>query len=252
MAAILFPESIIGTTYGAGYKLYAYDTGTTSDLTVYTDSALSAAHTQPIVADSDGVFAAIYIDSTDTTPKFVLHTDADVEVWTLDPFPISDVTTLTSDLDTAEADIDTLEGEAAGFDASIATLSSESSDYESRISTLESEVAELSGAAAPLTAVAACFFVGQTNPSFAQNSGFSGVSKSSDGKFDLTFSTARANANYIVVPGLGPTSTAAPLDSVITNRSTTGFRVETWYTTGGSTRSYQDRDVSLVVYDLDA
>lgn len=252
MPASIFSESVIGTTYTSGYQLYFYDTGTTNDKTVYQDDDLTTPHTQPVVANSDGRFAPIYLDATNGNPKVVLHTDLDVEIWSLDPYPIDDITTLSSDLDTAESDITALEGRMTTAESDIDTLETESADFENRISQNETDIAALQGASTPITIKAACFFVGQNNPSFAQNSGFSTVTKNSDGQFDLTFSTAAANANYIVVPGLGPSGISSPLDSVITNRSTAGFRVQTWYTTGGSTRALTDRDVSLIVIDLDA
>jgi len=252
MAAVLFPESIIGTTYGAGYQLYFYEVGTTTDLTVYSDFALTTAHAQPIVADANGKFAAIYLDATGNDPKVVLHDASDVEIWTLARFPIEDITTLSATVATNTSNITALGGRITTNEADIVTLQTESADYESRITQNETDIATLQGASSPLTAVAAAFFVGQTNPSFAQNSGFSGLAKNADGQFDLTFTTARANANYIAISTGGSSPLSSPLEVLVTNKSTTGFRVETWYTTGGSTRALIDRDVNVIVYDLDA
>jgi hypothetical protein len=68
----------------AGAKAYFYDTGTTDLQTVYTDKALSVAHPSPVVADSAGVFAAVY--SADTTDlKVVVKTTADATLYTIDP-----------------------------------------------------------------------------------------------------------------------------------------------------------------------
>jgi hypothetical protein len=44
----------------ANAKLYFYRATTTTDQNVYTDAACSVAHSQPVVADANGVFAAIY------------------------------------------------------------------------------------------------------------------------------------------------------------------------------------------------
>ncbi len=66
-----------------GAKLYFYTTGTSNDLTVYEEEALSTAHAQPVVADSAGRFNPIYLQ-TDKTYKVVLKTSADVEVYTFD------------------------------------------------------------------------------------------------------------------------------------------------------------------------
>ena len=252
MAAVLLPSFKIGQIYGSGAKMYMYEVGTTTDLTVYQEFALSNAHTQPIVANSNGVFPDIYLDATANDIKIVVTDADDVELFTLARYPIEDITTLSADLDTAEASLVTLAGRVTTNETDIDTLQTESTDYESRISTNETDIAALQGASAPTGAVAAAFFVGQTNPTFAQSTGFSGVSKNSTGQFDLTFSVARANANYIVIATAGPQSASSPLECLATNKSTAGFRVETWYLTGGSTRDYQDRDVNVVVFDLDA
>lgn len=60
-----------------GAKLFFYEVGTATKKTVYTDKALTIPHTNPVVADAAGRFAAIYTDgaykvvlsdSTDTDP----------------------------------------------------------------------------------------------------------------------------------------------------------------------------------------
>jgi hypothetical protein len=48
----------------AAAELYAYRKGTSTPLTIYADSAGASAHPSPLVADSDGVFAAIYNTSS--------------------------------------------------------------------------------------------------------------------------------------------------------------------------------------------
>lgn len=68
----------------AGAKLYFYVTGTTTLQNTYSDSALSSANTNPVVADANGLFSAIYLDPT-LTYKAVLKTSADVTIWTRDP-----------------------------------------------------------------------------------------------------------------------------------------------------------------------
>lgn len=45
----------------AGAKAYFYQAGTLSPLTVYTDSALTVPHAHPVVANGNGVFAAVYL-----------------------------------------------------------------------------------------------------------------------------------------------------------------------------------------------
>lgn len=251
MAAVRYPQAIIGTTVESGDLLYFYEVGTVTDLTVYTDFELTTPHAQPVVADSDGLFAEIYLDATGNDPKVVLQSSLAVEKWTDARYPIEDITTLSSDLDTAEADIDTLEGQVATAESEIDTLQSERVAADSDIATLQSEVAALQSAT-NLSPKAVAYFVGQTNPSFAQSTGFASVSKNSTGQFDLTFSSAATNANYVAVASAGAQSASSPLECLVTNKTTAGFRVETWYTTGGSVRDYQDRDVDVIVHDLDA
>jgi hypothetical protein len=70
----------------AGAKAYFYDTGTTNLQTVYTDTGLATPHSSPVVADSGGVFAAVY--SAGTTALKIKVTDAsDVTLYTVDPAP---------------------------------------------------------------------------------------------------------------------------------------------------------------------
>lgn len=67
-----------------GSKLYFYLTTTTTPTPVYTTSALSVAHSQPLIADGGGRFAAVYLDPTIEYKATV--TDAnDVLLYTIDP-----------------------------------------------------------------------------------------------------------------------------------------------------------------------
>jgi len=77
---------IEGGSVSAGAKLYFYQTGTTTDQTVYQDGDLATAHAQPVVADSNGEFAAIYL-SPDASAlyKVVLKDSSDNTLWTVDP-----------------------------------------------------------------------------------------------------------------------------------------------------------------------
>lgn len=66
-------------------KLYFYLTGTTTPQSVYTTEALDTAHSNPVVADSGGKFAAIYLDPAKTY-RAVLKTSDDVTtIYDLDP-----------------------------------------------------------------------------------------------------------------------------------------------------------------------
>lgn len=68
----------------AGAKATFYLTGTTTKTDTYTSSALSTPNANPVVADSEGVFAPIYLNPT-ITYKLTLTTSADVLIYTVDP-----------------------------------------------------------------------------------------------------------------------------------------------------------------------
>lgn len=67
----------------SGAKLYFYDTGTSTPKTTYSDSALSVANANPVVADANGKFGDIFLSTAQY--KVVLKTSADVTIWTADP-----------------------------------------------------------------------------------------------------------------------------------------------------------------------
>jgi len=137
MAAVIFHEPVFATTVESGDKLFFYEVGTTTDLIVYTDYALSTAASQPVVADADGRIAPIYFDATGNDPKVVLKDSDDVEKWTCDRYPVDDLTTLTASVATNTSDIAVLEGRMATAEEDIDVLETESADYESRITDLE-------------------------------------------------------------------------------------------------------------------
>lgn len=72
--------------FGVGYKLYTYDAGTSTPASTYTSSTGSSANTNPVIADSRGEFD-LWLDASKLY-KFILKTDADVTVWTVDNFGI--------------------------------------------------------------------------------------------------------------------------------------------------------------------
>jgi hypothetical protein len=77
-----------------GAKAWFYNTGTTTAQTVYSDTALSVAHTQPVVADSNGVFPQVFGFGS-AALKVVLADAAGVTLpeGTLDPVPTSTIST---------------------------------------------------------------------------------------------------------------------------------------------------------------
>ena len=137
MAAILFHEPIFGTVVEEGDLLYFYEVATTTDLTVYTDFALTTPATQPEVAGADGRFIPLYIDATGNDPKIVLKDSGGVEKWTCLRYPVEDLTQLQVDLDAAEAAIIVNQGNIATNSADIDALELESIDYEARLTALE-------------------------------------------------------------------------------------------------------------------
>lgn len=65
----------------AGCKLYAFETGTNTDLAVYQEVTLTTAHAQPVVLDAAGR-ATIFLQNR--TYRFRLDSSADVTIWTVD------------------------------------------------------------------------------------------------------------------------------------------------------------------------
>ena len=66
-----------------GAKLNFYESGTTNKADTFSDEPLTAANTNPVVADSAGRFADIFLQAQDY--KAVLTDSADVTIWTADP-----------------------------------------------------------------------------------------------------------------------------------------------------------------------
>jgi hypothetical protein len=68
----------------SGAKAYFYETGTTTPVTVYTDTALSVAAADPLVADANGYFDQVFYNGA-VGIKVVVDDADDVELFTLDP-----------------------------------------------------------------------------------------------------------------------------------------------------------------------
>jgi hypothetical protein len=84
------PVNSSGRPY-AGALAYFYVAGTTTDRPVYTSSALNVTHTQPVVANSAGLFPAIYLDPQ-YTYRCILKTSAGVTLRDDDDIPGSAIT----------------------------------------------------------------------------------------------------------------------------------------------------------------
>jgi hypothetical protein len=68
-------------------KLYFYLTGTSTPANVYTTPALDVAHSNPVEADSEGVFPPIYLDSSNGQYRVKLTDSSGVQIWQVDTVP---------------------------------------------------------------------------------------------------------------------------------------------------------------------
>jgi len=85
---LLYQQAVDGGEALPGAKLYFYQTGTTTDQNVYQEAALSSTHAQPVVADSDGQFADIWLNPDASVDYRVRLTDSnDVQIWQVDDVP---------------------------------------------------------------------------------------------------------------------------------------------------------------------
>lgn len=111
-----FQPSTVNGVPLAGAKLFFYQTGTTTEITVYQDDDLLTPHANPVVADASGIFAPIYV--SDATFKTVLKTSADVTVQTVDPVYMARLAIATTDNAVLRAD-----GTTGGIQGSTVTIS---------------------------------------------------------------------------------------------------------------------------------
>lgn len=65
-------------TSGAGYKLYFYQTGTSTPQNTYQDAELTTPHANPVVADASGNFDPIFLDPSLPDYRVTLTNSADV------------------------------------------------------------------------------------------------------------------------------------------------------------------------------
>jgi hypothetical protein len=91
MSLFTLPKQVVvqsdGTPY-ASAKAYFYQAGTTTDQSVYTTSALSVAHAQPVQADASGVFPAIYFNpGASADYRVQIKTSAGVLIYDEDNIP---------------------------------------------------------------------------------------------------------------------------------------------------------------------
>lgn len=67
----------------AGWKLYFYASGTDTPLATYSNAALTVANANPVVANADGYWGAIFLQPVDY--KVILKDENDVQIWSADP-----------------------------------------------------------------------------------------------------------------------------------------------------------------------
>jgi len=70
----------------SGALLHFYQTGTTTPETVYTSATRTVAHSNPVIADANGVFNSIWLDPTKTY-RVRLTTSSGVLLYDVDPYP---------------------------------------------------------------------------------------------------------------------------------------------------------------------
>jgi hypothetical protein len=68
-------------------KLTFTATGTSTPQNTYQDIALTTPHANPVIADSAGFFAPIYLDPTLPSYRVKLSTSANVQIWQIDDVP---------------------------------------------------------------------------------------------------------------------------------------------------------------------
>ena len=74
----------------AGAKVLFYQTGTTTPLTVYSDTALTTPHPSPLVADAGGKLAQVFYDGS-VAAKYIVNDASDVLIFQQDPAPTATV-----------------------------------------------------------------------------------------------------------------------------------------------------------------
>ena len=82
----------------AGGKLYFYASGTDTPLATYSDSALTIANANPVIANADGYWGSIFLQPVDY--KVILKTAADVQIWSADPVNSSGSSVIRSNIRT--------------------------------------------------------------------------------------------------------------------------------------------------------
>lgn len=85
MTSLFYPPQFASLL--AGSKLTFTITGTTTPQNTYTDEALTVASSNPVVADSNGLFAKIYLDPRAPSYRVKWTTSANVLIYQVDGYP---------------------------------------------------------------------------------------------------------------------------------------------------------------------
>lgn len=120
----------------SGAKAYFYESGTSTPQNTYSDSALSVANTNPVVADSSGRFSDIFLN--DNAYKFTLARSDDTIIYTADPVTAgesssSDVTAVTTTTIVSLADANKLiaaDATSGAFTVTLPTAASAGNGFE--------------------------------------------------------------------------------------------------------------------------
>lgn len=93
MPLVISPRFVAVNSAGVPYpsaKLYTYKAGTLIALSTYTSESFGVPLSNPIVADANGLFPAIYLNpSLGFDLRMILKTSADVQIWDEDNIPRS-------------------------------------------------------------------------------------------------------------------------------------------------------------------
>lgn len=85
MSLFLLPRSFHVNSAGLPYalaKLYHYRAGTLTTLSVYTDETFTTPHANPILADANGLFPAVYVNpNSGFSLRVILQTSAGVQLY---------------------------------------------------------------------------------------------------------------------------------------------------------------------------
>lgn len=246
--AVLFHEPLFATIVESGDRLYFYQLETTTDLTVYLDAGLGTPAGQPVVANANGQFPAIYIDSTGAPPRVVLEDRNGVEKWTLPEFPIEDLSAIGQEVDRLSADLEEVVGDILDFPGQIESLEQQIAGLVERI--VELEAIELPPDLSDQIPKARASVIGTSNPQLNNNTGFSDIQNTGPGTYVLAFNQAMPDTDYQVLFGFGPLQDpGTPLAIRWTNKLTNSVTVETWRTTGGSTNTLSNADFDILIYE---